>query len=95
MLDRNGNGAIDSGLELFGNATAQANPPAGIERNGFNALQAYDKPANGGNNDGRVNRRAAIFASLRLWQDVNHNGLSEPAEMRALDELDARAIGLD
>jgi hypothetical protein len=94
-LDRNNDGLIDSGRELFGNVTPQPPPPAGEEMNGFLALAEYDTAGFGGNGDGKINHNDAVFDRLRLWQDTNHNGISESCEMFTLPQLGLRKIDLD
>jgi hypothetical protein len=86
-LDRNGNGTIDDGAELFGNFTPQ---PVTLDPNGFLALAALDS-----NDDGFITAADSAYDSLRMWTDINHDGLSQSDEMKGLAEFGIASITLD
>jgi hypothetical protein len=80
---------------LFGSSSPQPSLAEGETKNGFRALAVYDKAANGGNGDGEISAPDAIFSSLKLWRDANHNGVSEPGELKTPGESGLGSIELD
>jgi hypothetical protein len=92
VLDRNGNGTIDSGEELFGTRAYQ---PASPKPNGFAALAVFDNLQFGGNDNGMIDSGDAAFGVLRLWIDANHDGQSQPEEMISLSDAGIESISLN
>ena len=74
VLDRNNNGTIDSGQELFGDSTPLAG--GGTAADGFAALAQEDTNA-----DGVVNNLDTRWSQLRVWQDLNQDGVSQAGEL--------------
>jgi len=86
-IDRNGDGQINDGKELFGNNTYPGVP------HGFEALKKMNMETNGGRLKGSVNGEDPLFTKLLLWNDANHNGVSEPYELTPASSV-LSAIGL-
>jgi hypothetical protein len=91
VLDRNDDGVINDGTELFGSHTDQ---PTSAEPNGFIALAVFDRTPLGGNGDGVISEGDSVFAALRLWADTNHDGQSQHEELRSLVQGGIIAIDL-
>lgn len=91
VADLNGNGIVDDGSELFGEGTTLVfNGEKAI--NGYIALQQYDSPALGGNDDGQISSADTIWPMLRLWTDSNADGKSVRSEMKRPQALDILAF---
>lgn len=90
-LDRNHNGKIDDGSELFGYATPlRSGAPAEI---GYRALAELDDPASGGNGNGKIDAADKMFHDLCVWVDRNHDGVSQDEEIYTLDQIGIVALG--
>ena len=86
-LDRNGNGLIDNGSELFGNVN-------GGHADGFSQLTELDRADMGGNEDGQLTQEDAAFSKLLVWQDGNVDGVSQTSELMGLDTFRVTALHL-
>ena len=87
-LDRNGNGSIDTGSELFGNTTRlESGRPAA---NGYEALAEFDF-----NGDHWIDASDPAYANLVLWLDLNRDGSSQQAELYTLAAMHVERLGLD
>jgi trimeric autotransporter adhesin len=89
-LDRNGNGIIDDGTELFGYATPLLSGRRA--RVGYRALADLDRPELGGNADGKVEATDPLFHSLCAWVDTNRDAISQPQEIVSLDKTRVVAL---
>ncbi len=85
-LDRNNNGTIDDGTELFGYATPLASGEPAVV--GFNALAELDA-----NHDGVVSAADPVWARLCVWRDTNRDGTSQASEISALSSTSVLSIG--
>ncbi len=82
VLDRNGNGAIDNGTELFGDQNGAAN--------GFEELKKFDS-----NRDGVIDAKDTIFEELKVFVDGNQDGVSQSNELSSLSDLGIASINLN
>ena len=85
VMDRNGNGTIDDGSELFSGYTLLSN--GRTAHNGYEALGDLDT-----NHDGQIDSSDAAFSGLEIWQDVNGDGWSQEWELHSLSFYDITSI---
>lgn len=92
-LDANQNGQIDNGSELFGRGILIGSDTRA--RHGFEELAQYDIIFNGGNFDGVIDQRDAVWQKLLLWNDLNADGISTPDELTPLHQSDITELQLN
>ena len=79
--DKNGNGIIDDGSEMFGETNAA---------NGFEALKKFDD-----NKDGKIDENDAIWQKLSLWRDINSDAKTDEGELISIKDTDIKSIDLN
>ncbi|MEG2569461.1 MAG: hypothetical protein RSA84_24950, partial [Acinetobacter sp.] len=106
VWDRNNNGLIDSGQELFGDETVLMNGRKAAH--GFEALAELDTGGAGeaptgttpgeelidGQNDGIFDARDSHFNQIKIWIDKNQDGISQADELKTLTELGIQSIAI-
>lgn len=80
-LDENGDGVANDGNELFGDA--------GGFKNGWEKLAGYDD-----NGDGVIDENDKVYNELRLWRDLNGDGINQAEESMTLAEAGIKSINL-
>lgn len=87
-MDRNGNGVIDDGSELFGNHTPMSSGQSAA--NGWDALVELDDSG-----DGVVAEEDSAWSELLLWTDADHDGVSTDGELMSVASSPIRGISVD
>jgi hypothetical protein len=87
-IDRNGNGIIDDGKELFGDRTIKSDGT--YATSGFDALADIDL-----NGDGIIDVNDSAFSQLRVWNDANGDGISQQEELQTFEEVGIESINLN
>jgi hypothetical protein len=83
-LDVDGNGTIDNGTEIFSPSFA-----GGEHASSLAALASLDS-----NGDGLIDSGDIAYDKLQVWQDLNHDGVSDAGELTGLAALGITGINL-
>ena len=87
VYDRNGDGIINNGNELFGDRTTLSD--GSLAPSGFAALAEFDS-----NHDGKINASDSIYASLQVWRDLDGDGITDAGELTSLANSGISSISL-
>jgi Ca2+-binding RTX toxin-like protein len=85
VWDKNDDGKISNGNELFGEFTYLSTGQ--WANNGYKVLQDMDE-----NQDGKVDASDIDWSHIKIWVDQNHNGISDAGELHSLGEYSIASI---
>ncbi|WP_236939894.1 hypothetical protein [Francisella uliginis] len=88
VRDKNLDGQITSGRELFGDNTIKSDGTKAVD--GFDALSDLDS-----NSDGVFNEQDSAFSEVKVWQDADQDGVTDQGELLSLAEAGISSIDLN
>ncbi|ERT11172.1 hypothetical protein QPK14_02015 [Photorhabdus temperata subsp. temperata] len=88
VIDKNNDGIINNGSELFGEETILSSGKKA--KNGFEALLDLDS-----NKDGVLDANDLLWSSLKIWQDKNQDAYTDQGELKSMEEVGIESINLD
>jgi Ca2+-binding RTX toxin-like protein len=88
VSDLNQDGMINDGSELFGDQGLSQNGSRLAD--GYSALREFDS-----NHDGIINKNDTHFEKIKVWRDLNQDGISQPDELFTLTELQIAQLNLE
>ena len=87
VFDKNNDGLISNGNELFGNDFVKQNGEKAVD--GFDALSDLDS-----NGDSVIDTNDLEFSSLKVWRDLDQDGITDEGELFTLTELGISSFDL-
>ena len=88
-------GGVPSGKYLIGNYTPNEDYPSPNRNNGWKVLSEYTEKDNGGCGGPNITPCDAAYSKLRVWVDMNHDGVAQPDELFTLPQVGITSIGTD
>ncbi|WP_167383018.1 calcium-binding protein [Pasteurella oralis] len=85
VLDKDGDGKITNASELFSDMVILSDSTRA--QHGFSALKDLDS-----NDDGVIDKQDTKFSELKLWRDLNQNGISEENELFNLSDFAIKSL---
>ena len=87
VFDKNGSGIIEDGSELFGDHYLKSD--SSLASSGFDALSDLDS-----NGDVIIDENDVEFANIKIWANLDDDGIFSPDELISLEDAGIASIDL-